>query len=160
MQFQKHSGLYTLTTQQVIPATMDVVWKFFSNPGNLNKLTPGDVGFNITSAPTEHMYAGQIITYRIKLFPLCSVNWVTEITQVEYRHFFIDEQRFGPYAMWHHEHVFEAAANGVLMTDRITFKLPYGIFGRMAYPIFIKKKLTNIFKFRRDSVDAFFGSVK
>ena len=146
MQFQKHSGLYTLTTKQVIPATMDVVWKFFSNPGNLNKLTPGDVG--------------QIITYRIKLFPLYSVNWVTEITQVKDRHFFIDEQRFGPYAMWHHEHIFEAAANGVLMTDRITFKLPYGIFGRMAYPIFIKKKLTNIFQFRRDSVNAFFGSVK
>jgi ligand-binding SRPBCC domain-containing protein len=160
MQFQKHSGLYTLTTQQVIPATMDVVWKFFSNPGNLNKLTPGDVGFNITSPPSDHMYAGQIITYRIKLFPLYSVNWVTEITQVKDRHFFIDEQRFGPYAMWHHEHIFEAAANGVLMTDRITLKLPYGIFGRMAYPIFIKKKLTNIFQFRRDSVDAFFGSVK
>jgi ligand-binding SRPBCC domain-containing protein len=150
-----HSGVYTLKTEQFLPVTIDEAWDFFSNPGNLAKITPEEMGFIITSGTLEQMFAGQIITYKIGIFPGIKTNWVTEITQVKEKAFFIDEQRFGPYKMWHHEHHFASTENGVLMTDRVTFKIPFGIFGRLAYLIFIKKKLYQIFSFRAKMLSDF-----
>jgi ligand-binding SRPBCC domain-containing protein len=151
-----HSGVYTLKTQLILPIGLDVAWDFFSNPGNLVKITPAEMGFNITSEKPERMYAGQIITYKIGIFPGVKSNWVTEITQVKEKAFFIDEQRFGPYKMWHHEHHFESVESGVAMTDRVTFKIPFGIFGRMAYGLFIRRKLFQIFSFRTEMLSNYF----
>lgn len=150
MQFTKHSGIYTLYTEQLLEASIEEVWSFFSNPENLNSLSPTEIGFAITSPLQKNMYRGQIITYKIALFPLVKLNWVTEITQVEPQQFFIDEQRFGPYKMWHHEHIFTSTENGVLMIDKISFKMPYGPLGRFAYFLFVKRKLTAIFKYRAE----------
>lgn len=151
-----HSGVYTLKTQQILPISLEKAWDFFSSPGNLAKITPAEMGFIITSGTPEQMFAGQIITYKIGIFPGINSNWVTEITQVKEKAFFIDEQRFGLYKMWHHEHFFKQTEEGVIMTDRVTFKIPLGIFGRLAYHIFIKRKLYQIFSFRAQTLNIFF----
>jgi ligand-binding SRPBCC domain-containing protein len=106
------------------------------------------MGFRITSGTPGRMYEGQIITYRVSPFPGVRTNWVTEITQVSEGHYFVDEQRFGPYRMWHHEHRFEEQNGGVLMTDRVSYKLPFGFIGRMAHSLFVKNQLKQIFTFR------------
>lgn len=151
-----HSGVYTLTTYMILPIRIDDAWNFFSNPGNLAKITPAEMGFYITSGEPQKMFAGQIITYKIGIFPGIKNNWVTEITQVNENQYFIDEQRFGPYKMWHHEHHFKTVNDGVAMTDRVTFKIPFGIFGRMAYRLFIRRKLLQIFSFRTEILSSYF----
>ena len=153
MELYKHSGLYSLHTEQFLPITLDEAWHFFSTPQNLQKLTPGDLDFKITSPKLEGIYQGQIITYNIKIFPLFPSKWVTEITSVEDRKFFIDEQRFGPYKLWHHQHHFREVDGGIMMTDIVHFKLPFALLAPLAYKLYVKKKLSEIFSFRQKVLD-------
>lgn len=146
--FQSHSGIYTLEVKQFLKISLNEAWDFFSSPGNLSKITPEHMGFIITSGTPAKMYTGQIITYKVAPFPGLKTNWVTEITHVTDQSFFVDEQRFGPYRMWHHEHHFEVQGKGVLMTDRVSYKLPFGIFGRIAHGLFVKAQLRQIFEYR------------
>ena len=146
------SGVYCLRSEQYISVSIEKAWEFFSQPTQLEVMTPSDMHFNITSTDVAPMFEGQIITYRIQIFPLFSTNWVTEITHVEHQRAFVDEQRFGPYKMWHHRHSFTPRGNGVNMTDEIHFKLPLGCLGRLAYPIIVKPKLKKIFAFRRQKL--------
>ncbi|MCD8439749.1 SRPBCC family protein [Tenacibaculum finnmarkense] len=149
MNFKKHSGIYTLETAQELKMPLAKAWDYFSSPENLSKITPKKMGFNITSKVDEKAYPGQIITYKVSPVPFVKTNWVTEITQVKEQAFFIDEQRFGPYSMWHHEHFFEALPNGnTLMKDKISYKIPFGFLGHVAQALFIKKQLTSIFEYR------------
>ncbi len=143
-----HSGIYTLFSEQTLDISLEKAWNFFSSPKNLAKITPGDMGFKITSGEPGKMFPGQIISYKIKILPFGSSNWVTEITQVEDLSYFIDEQRFGPYKMWHHEHHFSETEKGTKMTDKISYKIPFGFVGRWAHSLFIKKKLVHIFSYR------------
>ena len=122
----------------------------------MQRITPDDLNFGMSGDP-DPMFAGQIITYRIKIFPYYSTNWVTEITHVEDHGYFIDEQRFGPYKLWHHRHYFVDLEDHVLMTDEVNFKLPFGILGRLAFKLFIKKKLTHIFSYRTRKLDELFS---
>jgi ligand-binding SRPBCC domain-containing protein len=154
--FQSHSGIYTLEIKQFLNISLNEAWDFFSSPGNLSKITPEHMGFIITSGTPKKMYTGQIITYKVAPFPGFKTNWVTEITHVSEQRFFVDEQRFGPYRMWHHEHHFEVQDNGVLMTDRVSYKLPFGILGRIAHGLFVKKQLTQIFAFREKILNQLF----
>lgn len=156
IKIKKHSGIYTLTAEQALPISLSEAWDFFSSPVNLAKITPQKMGFNITSDSIGKMYPGQIITYQVGVFPGIKTNWVTEITQVKEAEFFIDEQRFGPYAMWHHEHVFEKNGKGVLMKDKIAYKLPMGFLGGMAHSLFVKKQLLGIFNYRTEVLNNFF----
>lgn len=153
---KKHSGIFTLEVQQRLPISLEKAWDFFSTPANLAKITPDHMGFKITSGNAGKMYPGQIITYVIGLLPGIKSNWVTEITQVNEQAFFIDEQRFGPYKMWHHEHRFKAVENEVIMIDKVSYKLPFGFIGSLAHVLFIKKKLNDIFSFRYQTLDKFF----
>lgn len=146
--FKSHSGIYTLEVKQILNISLAEAWDFFSSPGNLAKITPPHMGFIITSGTPAKMYPGQIISYKVAPFPGFKTNWVTEITHVSEGRFFVDEQRFGPYRMWHHEHRFEVQDNGVLMTDRVSYKLPFGIFGRIAHALFVKEQLIQIFSYR------------
>ena len=155
--FQYRSGVYALETKLLLPINLNDAWTFFSNPENLAKITPGKMGFNITSGIPEKMFSGQIITYKIDIFPLFSSNWITEITHVQNKTYFVDEQRFGPYSMWHHEHHFEEVDNGVHMFDRVTYKIPFGIIGRMAHSLFIKKQLKHIFAYREQILKELFA---
>ena len=143
---------------QFIPQPLETVWGFFSRPENLNDMTPGDVSFEITSDIAGlQMYTGMIICYRISPFAGIKMNWVTEITHIEEGRYFVDEQRFGPYAMWHHEHHFTEQDGGVLMTDRLHYKVPYGIIGTIADQLFVDAKVEEIFGFRQKAMEEKFG---
>lgn len=155
--FKKHSGIYTLTVSQYLPIPLREAWDFFSSPKNLEIITPSRMGFKITSGEPCTMYIGQIISYVVAPFPGLKTNWVTEITHVEKQRFFIDEQRFGPYRMWHHEHRFEEEEGGILMTDKVSYKIPFGLLGHIAQSLFVKKQLKGIFKHRVKALEEKFG---
>lgn len=154
-------GFYQLQKTQKIPATIETVWDFISSPANLKKITPAYMGFDITSKnlPTK-MYPGMIISYKVSPVFGVKTTWVTEITQVKEQEYFVDEQRVGPYFMWHHEHKIEAIQGGVLMTDIVSYKPPLGFLGSIANEIMIKRKLKEIFDFRTKAVEEIFGKWK
>ena len=153
-------GFYQLHTTQKIPASIDQVWDFISSPANLKKITPEYMGFNITSKLlSEKMYPGMIISYKVSPVLGIKMTWVTEITQVKEKEYFVDEQRVGPYSMWHHEHKIEPIEGGVLMTDIVSYKPPFGILGSIANTLLIKKQLKQIFDFRTVAVEKMFGKM-
>lgn len=117
------------------------------------------MAFTITSDPDhlKTMYPGMIITYKLSPLPGLRLNWMTEITQIKEKTYFIDEQRFGPYKFWHHQHHFKAISGGTEMTDILTYGLPMGIFGKMANKIYVSNKLQHIFRFRKQKVTDLFG---
>ncbi len=153
------SKVYSLKTVQHIPVSLDKAWAFFSNPGNLKDITPADLGFRIISQHHgDTMYAGQIIEYKVRPVLGIPVYWMTEITHVEPRKFFVDEQRFGPYSLWHHQHHFREVEGGVEMTDIVHYKLPLGFLGDIAHALFVQRQLRNIFDFRFRRVEELFVS--
>lgn len=157
IQFSKHSGIYTLEASQELDISLSLAWDYFSSPSNLSKITPPEMGFNITSKVDRKAYQGQIITYKVSPVSFVKTNWVTEITAVKEQEYFIDEQRFGPYSMWHHEHFFESLPNGkTLMKDKISYKIPFGFLGTIAQNLFIKKQLQSIFEYREEVLDTIF----
>ncbi len=159
--FKKHSGIYTLKTEQVLDVTLYKAWDFFSSPENLQKITPLHMAFQLTSTVEAKAYQGQIITYKIGILPGIKSSWVTEITHLKDKSLFIDEQRFGPYKMWHHEHWFEELPNGkTLMKDKISYKIPFGVLGHLAQRVFIKKQLHAIFEHRYTSLEKLFNTKK
>ena len=141
---------YKLETKQILPINKRECWEFFSNPRNLQTITPPDMDFEIKSDLTENVYPGQIIIYRIKLFPGIKVSWITEITQVIEGKFFVDEQRFGPYKFWHHQHRFRETNEGIEINDLVHYAIPFGIIGRIMHKLFIRQKLNTIFRFRSE----------
>lgn len=141
--------IYTLEAKQTLLVSKSDCWKFFSNPQNLQKITPPDMDFEIKSDLPSKVYAGQIIIYRIKLFPGIKISWVTEIKEVIEEEFFIDEQRFGPYKFWHHQHRFIETSSGIEIHDLVHYSIPFGMIGKIIHRIIIKKKLNRIFQYRR-----------
>lgn len=153
-------GIYQLKTEQIIPSTIEKVWDFISSPKNLAKITPPYMGFQITNDPvSEKMYAGQIISYKVSPLLGIKMDWVTEITHVEENKYFVDEQRVGPYSIWHHQHMIEAVAEGVLMKDIVSYKPPFGIFGKIANELIIRRQLNEIFAYRFQAVEREFGVI-
>jgi hypothetical protein len=151
-------AFYQFIKTQVLPSTVNEVWDFISSPSNLKEITPEHMGFIVTSKNSdEKMYPGMIITYKVSPILGIKLNWLTEITQVKDHEFFIDEQRIGPYSMWHHQHKVKVIEGGVLMTDIITYKPPMGILGAFANSIFIKKQLEGIFDYRKIALEKRFG---
>jgi ligand-binding SRPBCC domain-containing protein len=150
----------TLTSTQLLPITMEHAWNFFSSPGNLNEITPADMTFHITSEIPDTMYEGLIITYMVKPLLNIPLNWVTEITHIREHSYFVDEQRKGPYRMWHHEHHFKAVEGGVLMTDILHYDVGKGIFGRIASWLFVDKRIREIFAFREKKLQELFPGGK
>lgn len=151
-------AVYSIKTVQKIPVSLDKAWDFFSSPANLQAITPAKMGFTIISKHHgEKMYAGQIIEYKVKPVLGILLYWMTEITQVKDKAYFIDEQRFGPYSLWHHQHHFKAIEGGVEMTDIIHYKNPLWLLGDIANSLFVKKQLADIFDFRYRKVEELFG---
>ncbi len=151
-------SVYQLEKNQKIPGTVENIWNFISSPHNLKKITPSYMGFEIISNNLpEKIYPGLIISY--KLTPLLGIKltWVSEITHVKEMEFFVDEQRAGPYSIWHHQHRIEPIKNGVLMTDIVTYKPPFGVLGHLSNQIFIKAQLEKIFNFREATLETIFG---
>ncbi|MDX1666296.1 MAG: SRPBCC family protein [Saprospiraceae bacterium] len=144
--------------QQLVAAPLPQVWSFFSKPQNLNELTPDDLSFKIISPAGEvDMYPGMLIRYRVKPLFGISLFWMTEITQVREGEYFIDEQRMGPYAFWHHQHHFEKVDGGVLITDRLHYKVPFGPLGTLVDKWIVEPRIEEIFRFRKQKVDQIFG---
>lgn len=149
--------MYQLKAEQFIPASIDEVWEFISSPANLKRITPGYMGFDITSGDLpDKMYPGMIISYRVSPVAGIKTTWVTEITHIEEGRYFIDEQRVGPYVMWHHEHHLEEVDEGVMMRDIVSYRPPMGILGAVANRLFIRKKLEGIFEFRVRAIEEIF----
>lgn len=150
--------VHILCRTQVVPASLEACWDFFSDPRNLAKLTPPSLDLTVRSELPPRVYAGLMITYRVRpLFGL-PVTWVTEITHVEAPHRFVDEQRVGPYAIWHHEHFFTALDDGrTEVRDLVHYLLPFGWLGNLAHPLLVAPQLERIFAFRTKAVAEYFG---
>ena len=151
--------LYQIKTKQKLPISVDKAWEFLSNPKNLKEITPKYMNFRILSGADRSIFAGQIIQYKVTPMLRISTKWVTEITHVKDKEYFVDEQRFGPYALWHHKHFIKKIDGGVEMEDIIDYKIPFGIIGQIAHPIIVKNKLKQIFKYRENKLKELFGEL-
>ncbi len=150
--------MHSLRYSQKIPLSLEDSWNFFSSPTNLKNLTPEYLSFQITNETgKDKMYAGQIISYIIRPLWNLPLEWITEITHVEEPLYFIDEQRFGPYKFWHHEHHFKPIPHGVEMTDIVYYQLSLGIIGRAIHFLKVKRDLEGIFAYRHAKLEKLFG---
>jgi ligand-binding SRPBCC domain-containing protein len=149
--------LYQLKSKQFLPISLDEAWTFLSEPRNLKTITPEYMGFEICDGADRPMYQGQIIQYIVTPVLGIKTKWVTEITHVVDKSFFVDEQRFGPYAFWHHKHFLKEVPGGVEMEDIIDYKIPFGILGQLVHPLLVKPKLNEIFNYRQQKLEALFG---
>ena len=150
-------AIHILRQQQLLPISLEQAWDFFATPKNLNKVTPSGLVFEITSDLPEKMYEGLMITYRIKPMFNIPVNWCTEITHIKDKMYFVDEQRKGPYSMWHHEHHFTSVDGGVLMTDILYYDIGKSVFGWIVGKLFVHKKVREIFKYRFEVLEKYFS---
>jgi len=144
--------LHSLERTQMLPTDLETAWAFFSDPRNLPKITPPWLGFSVISRLPERMHPGMIARYTVRPLPLMTVTWITEITHVVEPHFFVDEQRFGPYRFWHHQHHFREATGGMEMRDLVSYILPFGAAGSLAAR-YVARRLHEIFDFRRDTLE-------
>ena len=149
--------IYTLHKKQNLPISVDEAWDFLSDPRNLKTITPDYMGFHILSGADRPMFPGQIIQYIVTPVLGIKTKWVTEITHVKDKEYFVDEQRFGPYALWHHKHFIKPIEGGIEMEDIIDYKVPMGILGQMVHPILVKPKLEEIFNYRTTKLEELFG---
>ena len=152
--------IFKLKYSQKLPISLNEAWDFLSSPSNLELITPKSMDFKITDYDKKKAYPGQIIQYTVKPLLGIEINWVTEITQVQDKEFFVDEQRFGPYSFWHHKHFIKEIENGVLMEDVIHYKIPLGPIGVLLNFLFINSKLKSIFKYRKQELIKTFGDYK
>ena len=149
--------VYNLKRTQILPINLAQAWEFFSTPRNLSKITPEHMGFRILySSGGSKMYGGQIIQYIVYGLPGIPMHWTTEITHVQEPNYFVDEQRFGPYSLWHHQHHFKEVADGVEMTDEVNYAIPLGIIGRLAQAIFVGRAANRIFDHRYKALEEYF----
>ena len=149
-----------LVQEQFLPISLATAGDFFATPKNLNEVTPADLVFEITSTLPEKMYEGLIITYNIKPMLNIPITWVTEITHIQEHAFFVDEQRKGPYNIWHHEHHFKAVDNGVLMTDILHYNIGKSVFGWIAGKLFVHQQVKKIFAYRYATLEKYFATNK
>lgn len=152
--------IYTLHRKQNLPITKEKAWEFLSSPSNLKTITPDYMSFDIISGGYRPMYPGQIIQYIVTPIMGIKTKWVTEITHVQEGHYFVDEQRFGPYSLWHHKHFIKKIEGGVEMEDVIDYKVPFGILGQIVHPFLVKPKLEEIFNYRNKKLIEIFGEYK
>jgi ligand-binding SRPBCC domain-containing protein len=154
--------IYTLKTTQLLKSDIQTVWNFMSSPQNLALITPSYMGFTILSDKEDikKMYPGQIIEYYVTPVLGIKLNWVTEITHVAPLEYFVDEQRFGPYAFWHHKHFLKEVPGGVEMVDLLHYKVPFGFIGKIINTLFIRHKIKEIFDYRFNKVEQLFNHGK
>lgn len=151
--------IYRVHTIQHLSMDLDSAWDFLTDPNNLKTITPDYMGFKIIGGSERKMYTGQIIEYIVTPLLGIKTKWVTEITHVEDKVYFVDEQRYGPYSMWHHKHFIKAVPGGVEMEDLIHYKIPLGWIGQLLHPILVKPKLNQIFEYRRKKLAELFGEI-
>jgi ligand-binding SRPBCC domain-containing protein len=150
--------LHTIQRKQLIKSDLHSLWSFISSPLNLALITPGSMQFEvINSEHSEKMYAGQIIEYYVTPFAGFRTHWVTEITHITEYEYFADEQRIGPYKLWHHQHFIKKVEGGLEMTDIVHYKVPFGFIGIIINNLFIRNKLKGIFDYRFKKFEEMFN---
>ena len=149
--------IYQKKSFQKLPLSIKETWDFFSDPKNLKTITPDYMGFEIIDGDDKKIFPGQIIQYNVTPLFGIPIKWVTEITSVINEKYFVDEQRFGPYSLWHHKHFIKEIEGGVEMEDVVHYKLPFGILGQIVHPIIVKPKLDEIFNYRYNKLIELFG---
>ena len=149
--------MYRIVRKQFIRESIDVCWDFFCSPKNLEKITPNNLGFIIKTQLPDNMYQGLFIEYTVKPVFGIPMNWITEITHIKNMEYFVDEQRKGPYKIWHHEHHFKLVEGGIEMTDVVSYVLPFGILGKLAHVLFVKSALKKIFDYRHQKIEDIFN---
>jgi ligand-binding SRPBCC domain-containing protein len=152
--------IYTLHKRQKLPISLDKAWEFLSNPKNLKVITPDYMSFNIVSNIDRPLYTGQIIQYIVTPLLGIKTQWVSEITHIEEKKYFVDEQMYGPYALWHHKHFVKEIPGGVELEDIIDYKVPLGWLGQVVHPFLVKPKLEEIFNYRQEKLLELFGEIK
>ncbi|MFZ4590579.1 MAG: SRPBCC family protein [Ignavibacteria bacterium] len=152
--------MHFLKTVQRLPIDIKTAWDFFSSPDNLKVITPEKMGFEVTSEYREtKMYPGMIITYKVHPLFGIPLNWATEIAHVEDYKYFVDEQRFGPYKFWHHQHKFYEIEGGVEMVDILHYKVGFGFIGRIMNSLMVRSQLEQIFSYRFNKLEEMFGKL-
>jgi ligand-binding SRPBCC domain-containing protein len=152
--------IYTLHKKQQLPISLEKAWEFLSNPKNLKVITPDYMSFNIVSNIDRPLYTGQIIQYIVTPLLGIKTQWVSEITHIEEKKYFVDEQMYGPYALWHHKHFVKEIPGGVELEDIIDYKVPLGWLGQLVHPFLVKPKLEEIFNYRQEKLLELFGEIK
>lgn len=151
--------MYYISQSQKLPITLDEAWSFFSNPNNLAKLTPPWMKLTFDNELPKEMYEGMIITQQLRPIFQIRLRWVTEITTVKEKEYFIDEQRIGPYRFWHHEHRFLEIDGGIEIVDCLHYVMPFGILGRLAHRVSVERKIKEVFKYRYERLEEIFGKI-
>ncbi len=149
-------SVHRLECVQVLPLSRDEAWAFFSDPANLQRITPPDMGFEVRSPLPREAYPGLMIRYRVRPLFGVPVTWLTEITQVRAGEYFVDEQRAGPYRLWHHEHHFREVPGGVEMRDIVHYALPFGVVGDWVNRWVVARRVAGIFAHRRRVLEGMF----
>ncbi len=150
-------AIHRLTARQVVPVSLDEAWAFFSSPRNLPLITPPWLDLRLTSEPPAEMYPGLIITYTVRPLLGIPLPWATEITHVEDRVRFVDDQRIGPYALWHHQHDFREVEGGTEVRDTVHYAVPFGPLGDIVALLAVRPRLHDIFAYRRAVLREHFG---
>ena len=150
--------LESIHARCLLPVSVPEAWDFFSDPRNLRRITPPSLGIRITSDLPPRMHQGMLVTYTIAPFLGIPVRWVTEITHVQEPWLFVDEQRFGPYRFWHHQHHFREVDGGTLVDDLVHYALPLGLAGRVFGGPFVRRQLSGIFAFRTRFLEETFAA--
>ncbi|MEY6430818.1 SRPBCC family protein [Thioalkalicoccus limnaeus] len=155
-------SLHHLYRRQTLATTIDKAWEFFTQPENLKLITPAFMSFDIQSfSGPRSLHGGQIITYKVKPFFGIPFSWVTEVTHAEEPHFFVDEQRFGPFLFWHHKHYLEETPDGnVVMIDSVHYKVFYGFVGSLLDRLIVQQRLDLIFDYRTRVIAEMFGAAE
>lgn len=151
------TALYVLEREQWVPASLDEVFRFFSDAANLELLTPQWLRFQILTPQPIQMFPGTLIDYRLHWHGI-PMRWRTKITAWQAPHMFQDLQLQGPYKLWHHTHRFESVDGGTLLHDRVEYSLPFGVVGRMVHAFSVRRNVESIFAFREKKVEEIFGS--
>ena len=144
---------------QLVPITLEEAWQFFSDPRNLSKITPASLDFQIETDVPKHIENDLTIEYTVKPLLNIPVKWVSRIKDVYKPYRFADEQIKGPYAYWHHEHLLSECHGGTRVEDIVTYALPFGLIGEMIHPYVVLPKLNEIFEYRRETLEVFFGKL-
>lgn len=152
--------IYTLHKTQKLPISVDEAWEFLSHPKNLKIITPAKMSFDIISGADRPIYAGQILQYKVTPIMGIRTKWVSEIKSIVPKKYFVDEQLYGPYSLWHHKHFIREIEGGVEMEDIIDYKIPLGILGQMIHPLLVKPRLEEIFNYRQKKLVELFGEYK
>lgn len=148
--------LHSIHRTQTLPVSLEKAWQFFSSPFNLPSIIPPWLKLTVTNGVSDQMFPGMIIRYRVTPLLSVSVTWISEITHMDPMHYFVDEQRFGPYRFWHHHHHFQPAKGGIEMTDTVHYSMKYGPLGGLMHAFLIRKRLEAIFDFRQRTLTHLF----